>query len=184
MVGLLTGFSAASSWSGTSAGIVIGLGAVAVFGLHSESTDLSEAVDPRAVLGRDRTATLTVTFVATATLVLVFVSVTAISLATYGDFPVEAGDDGDPRSSYKYVSVLIFFALLGGLSFAALRTAWVPYLLARFWLAMRQELPWRLMAFLSDAHERRGVLRRVGAVYQFRHLELQARLAAEDEFPK
>jgi hypothetical protein len=33
------------------------------------------------------------------------------------------------------------------------------------------------MDFLSDAH-RRGVLRQVGAVYQFRHIELQHRLAA------
>jgi hypothetical protein len=36
-------------------------------------------------------------------------------------------------------------------------------------------LPWRLMAFLADAH-RRGVLRQVGSVYQFRHIELQRRL--------
>jgi hypothetical protein len=32
------------------------------------------------------------------------------------------------------------------------------------------------MAFLADAHQR-GVLRQVGAVYQFRHIELQRRLA-------
>ncbi|MEU0273157.1 hypothetical protein [Streptomyces sp. NPDC006307] len=37
-----------------------------------------------------------------------------------------------------------------------------------------------------DAHERRGVLRQVGAVHQFRHIELQHRLAAAgaaDEVP-
>jgi len=32
------------------------------------------------------------------------------------------------------------------------------------------------MAFLADAHQR-GVLRQAGAVYQFRHIELQHRLA-------
>jgi hypothetical protein len=32
------------------------------------------------------------------------------------------------------------------------------------------------MGFLADAH-RRGVLRQAGAVYQFRHIELQHRLA-------
>ena len=32
------------------------------------------------------------------------------------------------------------------------------------------------MSFLADAH-RRGVLRQAGAVYQFRHIELQHRLA-------
>lgn len=33
------------------------------------------------------------------------------------------------------------------------------------------------MAFLADAHEHRGVLRQIGPTYQFRHLELQRRLA-------
>ena len=40
----------------------------------------------------------------------------------------------------------------------------------------RNRLPWQLMAFLADAHQR-GVLRQAGAVYQFRHIELQHRLA-------
>jgi hypothetical protein len=34
------------------------------------------------------------------------------------------------------------------------------------------------MAFLHDAHANRGVLRQVGAVYQFRHLKLQHRMAS------
>jgi hypothetical protein len=34
------------------------------------------------------------------------------------------------------------------------------------------------MAFLRDAHENRGILRQVGAVYQFKHAELQHHLAA------
>jgi hypothetical protein len=36
------------------------------------------------------------------------------------------------------------------------------------------------MSFLLDAHQR-GVLRQAGAVYQFRHIELQHRLANRDE---
>jgi hypothetical protein len=32
------------------------------------------------------------------------------------------------------------------------------------------------MSFLEDAH-RRGVLRQTGAVYEFRHIELQHRVA-------
>jgi hypothetical protein len=35
------------------------------------------------------------------------------------------------------------------------------------------------MTFLDDAHCKHGVLRQVGAVYQFRHLEFQRRLAAK-----
>ncbi|WP_285640475.1 BTAD domain-containing putative transcriptional regulator [Lentzea sp. NBRC 102530] len=44
------------------------------------------------------------------------------------------------------------------------------------WLAARGRVPWRFLTFLDDAH-RRGVLRQVGAVYQFRHVRLQERLA-------
>jgi len=49
---------------------------------------------------------------------------------------------------------------------------------ARLRLALCGRLPWRLMRFLDDAH-RRGVLRRVGAFYQFRHIWLQEHLAAK-----
>jgi hypothetical protein len=53
---------------------------------------------------------------------------------------------------------------------------WPWYTIARTRLALRHWLPWTLMSFLADAH-RRGVLRQAGAVYQFRHIELQHRLA-------
>ncbi|MDI6104684.1 NACHT domain-containing protein [Actinoplanes sp. NEAU-A12] len=52
----------------------------------------------------------------------------------------------------------------------------VRYRLTHVRLAVRGRLPWRLTSFLADAH-RRGVLRRPGAVYQFRHVLLQDRLA-------
>ncbi|RLU90512.1 hypothetical protein CTZ27_21570 [Streptomyces griseocarneus] len=55
--------------------------------------------------------------------------------------------------------------------------AWPYYSVTRITLALRGHLPWRLQAFLADAH-RLGVLRQVGAVYQFRHAHLQRRLAA------
>ena len=53
---------------------------------------------------------------------------------------------------------------------------WSAYQLAHFWLALRGRLPWRLFAFLEDAHKK-GLLRQVGDVYQFRHARLQDRLA-------
>ena len=56
-------------------------------------------------------------------------------------------------------------------------TAWGEWLLARWWLAASGRLPWALQAFLRDAH-RRGVLRREGAIYEFRHVRLQDSLAA------
>jgi hypothetical protein len=43
-------------------------------------------------------------------------------------------------------------------------------------------LPWRLTAFMEDAH-RHGLLRQAGAAYQFRHLRLQQRLAGDAARP-
>src|SRR5262249_10839365 len=61
--------------------------------------------------------------------------------------------------------------LAGALGFR-LRTAWGRWLTSvRFWLPVTGRLPWRVTGFLDDAH-RRGVLRQVGAVYQFRHARL------------
>jgi hypothetical protein len=57
------------------------------------------------------------------------------------------------------------------------QTASPSFILARSWLALHHRLPWSLMDFLADAH-RWGVLRQAGAVYQFRHIELQHRLAS------
>lgn len=63
-------------------------------------------------------------------------------------------------------------ALLGGMRQASRR-----YQAARNELFLSRRLPLRLMAFLDDACER-GVLRRTGPVYQFRHIRLQEHLAA------
>jgi hypothetical protein len=61
--------------------------------------------------------------------------------------------------------------------FGLVSTVWGRYVIARTRLALAGRLPWHLMAFLDDAHQH-GVLRRAGAVYQFRHTRLQERLAA------
>lgn len=55
-------------------------------------------------------------------------------------------------------------------------TVWGRYVVAKTWLALQGRLPWRLMDFLGDAHKDE-LLRQVGAVYQFRHIRLQERLA-------
>ena len=69
----------------------------------------------------------------------------------------------------------ITFGLSTGLM-AATPKAWGRFVICKVFLALRGRQPWRLMSFLDDAH-RRGVLRQAGAVYQFRHIELQQRLA-------
>nr|WP_277349483.1 NACHT domain-containing protein [Streptomyces sp. S3(2020)] len=73
---------------------------------------------------------------------------------------------------------------LAGVAFGAFVATggalWWRFVTARLLLAAQGRVPWRLMAFLVDAHERRGILRRVGAVYQFRHLTLQHHLSNRD----
>ncbi|WP_433274275.1 BTAD domain-containing putative transcriptional regulator [Pseudonocardia xinjiangensis] len=73
------------------------------------------------------------------------------------------------------VAVGIMFGLAVGLA-TGLSRAWGYSVLTRLWLAVRGHTPFRLLRFLDDAH-RRGVLRQVGAVYQFRHLRLEERLS-------
>lgn len=65
----------------------------------------------------------------------------------------------------------------GGLAYVLSLTAWGQWVVfARVWLPLTGKLPWGLPAFLDDAY-RRGVLRRAGAVYQFRHARLQEHFA-------
>jgi hypothetical protein len=67
----------------------------------------------------------------------------------------------------------------GGVGYGLAFSAWGQWVaLARMWLPLRGQLPWAVIAFLDDACER-GVLRRAGAVYQFRHAQLQEHLAHE-----
>ncbi|MCX4615621.1 MULTISPECIES: hypothetical protein [Streptomyces] len=68
-------------------------------------------------------------------------------------------------------------ALWLGLTIAFTRTVWGSFSAAKFHRASRHRIPRNLMAFLADAHQHRGVLRQVGAVYQFRHIDLQRHLA-------
>lgn len=70
----------------------------------------------------------------------------------------------------------LLVGLVAGTLYGLHKAAWGRYLVARCRLAVRGQLPWRLMSFLEDAH-RRGVLRQVGSAYQFRHLRLRQRLA-------
>ncbi|MFE7128527.1 NACHT domain-containing protein [Streptomyces sp. NPDC057617] len=61
-------------------------------------------------------------------------------------------------------------------------SAWGRFTVARLWFALCGQLPLRLLDFLEDAH-RRGVLRQSGGIYQFRHIELRNRLAADTHVP-
>lgn len=72
------------------------------------------------------------------------------------------------------LAVGLMFGLAAGSQVVLLKT-WGAFVFSRTWLALRGHQPWRLMRFLADAR-RRGVLRQVGGVYQFRHARLQDHL--------
>jgi hypothetical protein len=68
-------------------------------------------------------------------------------------------------------------AFAGGLGYGLSFTAWGQWVaLSRIWLPLTGRLPWAVIAFLDDAHDR-GVLRKTGAVYQFRHARIQTHLS-------
>jgi hypothetical protein len=69
-----------------------------------------------------------------------------------------------------------------GSTLLVVRCAWPRFRLVHAWAAITGELPWSLMSFMHNAHER-GVLRQVGALYQFRHARLQDRLARRQAGP-
>lgn len=156
------------------AGVVIGLILGLPASLAGVRGDLSWSASPALVLARDRRAAV------------VRGLVIGLSLGLLaGTMQVAFG--GPPFTASYIILTVIFLGLFGlasGLTFASLGmgldTAWLPYTLATSWLAITGRLPWSLMSFLEDAH-RRGVLRQAGALYQFRHIELQRRLAARQD---
>lgn len=72
------------------------------------------------------------------------------------------------------------YGITVGLAAALSHNAWWHHALTRHHLALRRQLPRDLTGFLTDAHERHGVLRQSGAVHQFRHIDLQHHLAESD----
>lgn len=97
-------------------------------------------------------------------------------LVTCLGYSAMAGALHGPRYGLVYG---LSYGLVLGLSVslgAASLTAWGAWMVfARVWLPVNGRLPWALPEFLEDAY-RRGVLRRAGAVYQFRHARLQDHL--------
>ncbi|HET8658151.1 MAG TPA: NACHT domain-containing protein [Micromonosporaceae bacterium] len=71
----------------------------------------------------------------------------------------------------------LVFGLMNGLMYWLGRTAWGQWLVCvRLWLPATRKLPWPIITFLTDAHQR-GVLRQAGGVYCYRHARLRDQLA-------
>jgi transcriptional regulator with XRE-family HTH domain len=146
-------------------GLVFGLVWGVVWGVMAAfeaPVDISSAASPMDLLNTNRRTV--------AIQSLMFGSVSCLGYA------VTVGVLHGPRLGLVYG---LSYGLVLGLAIslgAASLTAWGTWMVfARVWLPVNGRLPWSLPEFLEDAY-RRGVLRRSGAVYQFRHARLQDHL--------
>ena len=148
--------------------LIFTLGGAIAGGLYGTAaeTDLDQAVDPQDVLSHDRK----IFFICLG--LSIPVGICAILLNELGRNRVP----GNP-GFWQGVGVGLADIVVVGIALAFMQAAWGRYTIARIWLAVSGKLPWHLTSFLRDAHEGRGVLRRVGAHYQFRHIEIQRCLA-------
>jgi hypothetical protein len=154
----------------------IGLGAGLVLGLIAwleEPDDITSGVGPSDLLqrnGRNVVAHL-----------LIWALVFGFGGGLVGLLTVGPGNGLTAGFLVGLLSGLVYgleAAFGGGLGYALSLSAWGQWLaLARIWLPLTGRLPWKLITFLDDACER-GVLRKAGAVYQFRHAQLQDHLMA------
>ncbi|MFI1629066.1 NACHT domain-containing protein [Streptomyces noursei] len=151
---------------GAGGGLAVGLLSALAASGNSAKADTATAVGPAALLALDRRAYRNLAILGTAVGTIVWVPIFCI-----------LGWMANPVASFYGTVAGVLFALAFGLMFASARTAWGAFTVTRWTLALRGRLPRDLMGFLSDAHERRGVLRQVGVAYQFRHIDLQHRLA-------
>ena len=140
--------------------------------------NLNSAVSPAAVLAGDR-RTGTVLGITAGVMAGVAAGVLAgVGAAAVAGTVAVAGAGAGAGAAAGAAALVVVGVAVGGITSFAL-SAGPSYGIACIWLALRHRLPWQLMGFLADAH-RRGVLRQAGAVYQFRHIELQHRLANRD----
>ncbi|MEV4095975.1 NACHT domain-containing protein [Streptosporangium saharense] len=157
----VTAWAISSSWFGVLVGILVGLAFGVIDGLNiwlDVSTDVTLALSPRSTRRAERLAALA----RSVTLVTTIGVTTGIAYTfAYG------------------VRAAVLPAAIFGLGYAladhlmGLTTSvWGRYVVAKAWLALLGRLPWQFMNFLDDTH-RRGLLRRAGAVYQFRHVRFQ-----------
>ena len=167
-IGLLTWLAAGlrpALGYGFGVGLLVGL-----LALRRLPSDLAVA-SPKTLLARDRSGTLT-----TWPPIVLTISVAAGAIAALAHPLV------DLRPELAYGLVAAGSAAVGAMLWAGAVSrievpSWPNWLLAHSWLALTRQLAWRLMKFLAQAHKL-GVLRQTGPIYQFRHIELEHRLAS------
>ncbi|MFD4605675.1 NACHT domain-containing protein [Streptomyces sp. NPDC058464] len=150
---------------GLTIGLALGLVAGLAAGVHAwlvSPADTAQAASPQASLRTDRATVIT------RGVTLFAIGIAASTLARL--LPAI-----HMLKEAFITSTFVPWVLAGPL--AVFLSAWGWFLITRLWLCATGRLPWRLMAFLEEAHQR-GVLRQAGATYEFRHARLQEQLAA------
>ncbi|GGU24362.1 XRE family transcriptional regulator [Lentzea flava] len=154
---------------------VFGLGAALAFGLVAAMEaplDVRSAGSPGDVIDANRRHVLGLVAVVVPVFGLFVVAATAVAVG--GLRAVRWPVLWTPAGA---LTLGLVTGVGGGLAYVLSLTAWGQWVVfARVWLPLTGRLPWRLPEFLDDAY-RRGVLRRAGAVYQFRHARLQEHFA-------
>ena len=154
--------------------------------------NLAEVPNPRALLARARVGGLVSTVILVIACALVLWMLLALIIAALAMVQMRMGHTlgfghywisfAFGRSGQTAALALLAFGIGIGYGYSLTALEWPIYLISRTTLALRRCLPLSFMGFLSDAH-RRGILIQVGAVYQFRHLEFQRRLATRPDPP-
>ncbi|HUQ60104.1 helix-turn-helix domain-containing protein [Lentzea sp.] len=155
--------------------LVFGLGAALVFGVVAAleaPLDVRAALSPDGLLKANRRAVLVLMALMVPMFAVFVVAVTGVVVSGLAALRWPA-----VWSPATALAIGLVGGIGGGLAYVLSLTAWGQWVVfARVWLPLTGRLPWRLPDFLADAY-RRGVLRRAGAVYQFRHARLQEHLA-------
>ena len=169
LVTVLGVLAADIAFYGTLLGISIGTALAAIAALEVPM-DVSSATSPVEFLNANRTTVLHQAAIFIAALALTINLGGHLLAATLpGPFTWSAADTIHSAGG----------AIIGGAGYTLAGTSWGQWLLmARLRLPLTGRLPWNTTAFLEDAY-RRGVLRRSGAVYQFRHARLRDHLAVD-----
>ncbi|MCX4826124.1 NACHT domain-containing protein [Streptomyces sp. NBC_01142] len=141
-----------------------------LMGFEEVPSDQNTAVGPANVLGRDRR-----TF-RTASLVSMLLGGGAVGVGV--GIPTGLSDGLGAGLAFG-CCVGLWAGLMSASTVGLNATAWAPFAVTKMLLAVKGDVPRDLMAFLADAHQFRGVLRQSGAVYQFRHQDLQRHLARD-----
>lgn len=148
----------------------------AAFGWGPREADLEEPLTPSSLIQRDRRTFIGLVATWTASVSAVFALFVALVVAYADPLPKGAHLIGLVPAALVTLAFASGLGLIVGLVMGFKDTAWGVYTVSRFCYALLGRVPFRLMAFLDDAH-RLGVLRQSGASYEFRHVELERHLA-------